>query len=122
MSHIIDQLINLDTDHYLSKYKDVQAATKGLSETDRKLWILTHVIKHGCQEGRKYKLKTSNPEISKHSKKAETVSDDSDHDIDQLIKNFRKKHGKDDGGIRDKKKVPETDVKHKKNFFWEISH
>lgn len=59
MSHIIDTLINLDTDHYYTEHKDIQIATRGLSDVDRKLWILNHFVKHGYEEKRKYILKSS---------------------------------------------------------------
>jgi len=58
MNQIIDTLINLDTDHYLSTHKDVQTATRSMSDIDRKLWVLTHFVKHGYLENRKYQLKT----------------------------------------------------------------
>jgi hypothetical protein len=179
MSTIIDALINLDTDHYLSTYKDVQVATKNLSDVDRKLWILNHFVKHGYSEGRRHRLKSSQPAIlsekkpqndqHKHSKKPSTEQDkphdvkphdvkppdvkpsdvkpldvkhqhkkdnddssDSEHDVQELIKKFRQKHGKQTGGVRDRNSPDapqptpsppkERDTKTKKNFFWEISH
>ena len=157
MTSIIDTLINLDTEYYLSLYKDVQSATKGMSEIDQKLWVLNHFIKYGYSEHRKYRLKTSkisdshdehtrehsketpkehSKETSKehhrsrsheHTHKQNTTPDsssDSEKDVQELIKNFRQKHHKDTGGVRDKpddKSIPvKNDPRLKRNFFWEI--
>lgn len=57
MSNLIDQLITLDTDYYIKSYKDVQSTVKGMSEVDKKLWVLNHFVKYGYSEGRKYRLK-----------------------------------------------------------------
>ena len=152
MSNLIDTLINLDTDHYLSLYKDVQVATKNLSDVDRKLWILTHFVKHGYSEHRKYQLKTTQINQIKNRSASETKrpkppsvrseqkprvspkndkedSSDGEQDVQELIKKFRQKHGKEPGGVRDKPIVdnppskirPNDDPRIKKNFFWEIS-
>ena len=54
MNTMIDALITLDTDYYLSVNKDLQMATNNMSEIDKKLWILTHFVKNGYSEKRKY--------------------------------------------------------------------
>jgi hypothetical protein len=70
MSNILDTLINLDTEDYYARYPDIQSATKSLSDVDRKLWILSHFVKHGFAEGRKHQLKTTQqpPHKASHSK------------------------------------------------------
>ena len=57
MNTMIDALITLDTDYYLSVNKDLQMATNNMSEIDKKLWILTHFVKNGYSEKRKYRIK-----------------------------------------------------------------
>jgi hypothetical protein len=58
MSHLIDELINFDTDYYELLYKDLQKAVEKLNDVDKKLFLLNHFIKHGYSEKRKYRLKT----------------------------------------------------------------
>jgi hypothetical protein len=59
MSKIIDTMINLDTDDYLSRYNDVKNATKNMPEIDRKLWILGHFVKIGYGENRQHRIKNT---------------------------------------------------------------
>jgi hypothetical protein len=134
MNTLIDTLINLDTDDYLLLHKDVQLATNGMSEIDQKLWILTHFIKNGYGEKRKYHLKTR-PKKTRSSSDTETKTkpkpapsekpkerhrhsrsgddDDDETDVQKLIQKFREKHSKNNGGVRDKvAEVEKPNLKH----------
>jgi|UniRef100_A0A6C0BJT0 hypothetical protein len=75
-NHLLDRLINLDTDQYYQDYKDVQSATRKMTPTDRQLWILSHFIKNGYREHRKYRLKQGNlsPLVSTASSTASSTS------------------------------------------------
>ena len=104
-----------------------------MSEVDRKLWIITHFVKHGYLENRKYRLKTCQPrpvkhkskqvdqlltETPKHHRHSHHHTSDSDSDVQTLIKKFRQDHTDQIGqAIRDKK--IDTQLP-KKNYFWEI--
>lgn len=105
MNTTIDTLINLDTNHYRALYKDVQDSTKGMSETDAKLWILTHFVKHGYSEKRKYRLKSEQvheTHTSKRTEKHAHTPEDIEKDVQKLIEKFRKHHGGEQGGVRDR--------------------
>ena len=140
MNNLISALINLDTANYLSQSKDLQDATKGMSEVDRQLWVLTHFVKHGYNEGRKYRLKSTVPVMAagevtpdapkphrKHkSKKCDDIKESTSSDAHELIKQFQQCHSDDKGGVRDKCKtatpIKEKDARTKKNFFWEVTN
>ena len=40
MSHLIDELINFDTDYYLQSYPDLQSAIRNLNDVDKKIFLL----------------------------------------------------------------------------------
>lgn len=97
MTEIVDNVINLDTDDYCSRYRDIQLYTSSLTELDKKLWILTHFLKHGYDENRPYRLKTDPPKCLTRKKPAQPPSEElSEHNISQ-------RH-------RRPKKTPTTDV------------
>ena len=144
MAQIADQMINLDTDHYCEAHSDLKKAVKGMSVIDKKIWLLTHYLKHGHAEGRRYRLKTQKagdggdrivvkapekPELPKPKKNGSDIGD-----VQQLIKNFQQRYGHSDGGVRDRdivkkqdgrgefhpKPQPQIHIPEKKTFFWEI--
>jgi hypothetical protein len=59
MCTFIDSLINFDTEYYHSCYPDLQHATQGMDDVKRKLWLLTHFIRLGYMERRKFRLRYS---------------------------------------------------------------
>lgn len=124
MDKIIDTLINLDVDHYLSCHRDVQYTTRGMTEIDRKLWVLNHFVKHGYEENRKYRIKNihehgdvphshMSPSVSpplsehehehKHKHNKHTHKDDTTPSIDVLVKKFREEYEDSSTGERDRK-------------------
>lgn len=136
MSHILDQMITLDTDHYCNTHPDLQAAVKGMSPIDQKIWLLLHYVKHGHTEGRKHKLKNQPkasgasgdahaapaPEvIAKTNKKREHKTNKDVNDVHELIKKFQHQHHSKGDGVRDKKNDAHAPMKNK-NVFWEITN
>lgn len=138
MSHILDQMITLDTDHYCSNHPDLQAAVKGMSPIDQKIWLLLHYVKHGHSEGRKHKLKNQSkasgdahaaaapadpaPEVrAKTTKKREHKTNKDVNDVHELIKKFQHQHHSKGDGVRDKKNDAPAPMKNK-NVFWEITN
>lgn len=123
MSNIIDSLINLDIDHYINSYKDVQTMVKGMTEIDRKLWVLSHLVKYGYGEGRKYRLKEVGSSSSTNKKTPTTTNTATstepcslidDEAIISLINNSRQK------------KLPDHQATHigyarPASVFWEVS-
>lgn len=111
MNKMIDTLINLDIDHYISIHKDIQLATKNMIDIDKKLWVLNHFVKHGYAERRKYRLKSLVPAPATATAQATaqaTAPTCDDGDVRKLIKNFQQNHKT--GGI-----LSSNDT-----FFWDI--
>jgi ABC-type nickel/cobalt efflux system permease component RcnA len=137
MAQILDQMITLDTDHYCNTHSDLQAAVKGMSPIDQKIWLLLHYVKHGRTEGRKYKLKNqpkaaaSAPAASapavivKTERKREHKTNKDVTDVHELIKKFQHQHHNKGVGVRDRKNDTHahapTPMK-TKNVFWEITN
>lgn len=117
MSTIVDALINLDTDHYLSMYRDVQISTRGMSDVDRKLWILAHFVKHGYAENRKHRLKTTQPlQIKKNHRhlKVTPTGEHNDVETHPLTKDHldHKEHREPHESNEHKKKEKEDKHRH----------
>lgn len=106
MNKMIDTLINLDIDHYISIHKDIQLATKNMLDIDKKLWVLNHFVKHGYAERRKYRLKSLAPAATAPVTATAPTCDDGD--VRKLIKNFQQNHKNGD-------KLSSKDT-----FFWDI--
>jgi len=152
MNHFADRLINLDTEHYFQNNSDLHPVVQGMSDVDRKLWLLSHFIKHGNAEARKHRLINNEDGATipveekkkkdekdqkerkdgkeekkkKHRHKHSHNDDDTANiaDVQLLIQRFRHKHGHDKGGKRDKSEAKKisTSASASRNVFWEITH
>jgi hypothetical protein len=100
LDQVLNEIIKLDADHYLRSNRDLTDATRTLSETDRKLWAVTHFIKHGYNENRTYRLIGSDTKSSGSASSEPNTSDTKR--VKDMLKQFRRVHGDCQGGVRDK--------------------
>jgi hypothetical protein len=54
---MINSCINFDTEYYVSCYPDLQKIAKRMTTSEKHLWLLSHFIKSGQFENRKYRFK-----------------------------------------------------------------
>ena len=116
MSHLTsEQLVNFDTNYYLSLYPDLQRASQGLSVSERHLWLLSHFIRHGSAEKRKYRLTQKATVVVPKEKPIieEPINPDMIADPIDLIKVYRHKYGHTSHKThppRDQRNAPQWEV------------